>query len=47
MVNRGFPRARPYGFDLVDATDGSILIASIENLRRIKLPRVFCDLSAN
>src|SRR5215469_1825527 len=36
MVNRRFPPAQPYGFELVDAADCFVPDASMQNLRRIQ-----------
>jgi hypothetical protein len=52
MVNAKFPERERYGFEMVDAPDGTLTIAkpaSIENLRRIEsfgFLQIFRDLGS-
>jgi hypothetical protein len=46
MVNAGFPKPVGYGFEIVDAIQPGSQASSTENLRRIKICRVFREFSA-
>jgi hypothetical protein len=47
MVNDKFPKAVPYGFEIVDAAIERCESESIENLRIGQIGRFFCKFAAN